>query len=238
MASCSLTIPGNTLEERALVVLPYIEDYRGDLPAGPELAIGEHESVGWTRFNGVTVKACGSMSQARGPWQVMESCAASYGLTPSTSCDLDKSTRGVLGVHRKNAATIYSLAPEARNDLALFAYLLYLSHLAGLGGATTIINRAITASGHPLTVENMRSVTASYLGSTGREPGVYDVAQRAVQWEAWVKQVQPVLNRPSAWAAPMLVTALGMVAVALGTAIYLERTGSRSPWVHWAAERA
>lgn len=219
-------------------MLRSIEDYRGDLPAGPELAIGEHESVGWTRFNGVTVKACGSMSQARGPWQVMESCASSYGLTASSSCDLDESTRGVLGVHRKSAATIYELVPEARTDLQLYAYLLYVSHNAGAGGMTTVINRTIAKSGHPVTIEALRPVAAAYVGSTAREPGYFDVSLRAVQWQVWVNQVQPILDRSSPWAAPMMVTALGMVAVTLGTVIYLNHTGSRSPWVHWVPSPA
>jgi hypothetical protein len=234
VSTCSLTIPGATLEEKALVVLPYIEDYRGDLPAGPELAIAEHESVNFTRFNGISVKACGSVSQARGLWQVMESCAPSYGLTPSSSCDLDESTRKVMAAHRKSAATIYELVPEAKNDLQLFAYLLYVSHNAGAGGMTTVINRAIAKSGHPVTIEALRPVAAAYVGSTAREPGYYSVSLRALQWEVWARQVQPILDRSSAWVAPLAVTSLALIGLALGTLAYLEHTGSRSKWVHWS----
>lgn len=222
-------MPGATVEERALNLLPYVLQYHGALSVGELLAIAEHESIGFTKFAGPTVKACGAMGNAIGVWQVMSSCFATYRLNMTSACDLDKSTKQVARVLTVSHADMLTRAPEAKDNPTLHAYLLYVSHHAGRGGMDSLIDRTVTKVGHPLTVEAVYDASAA-----DYKNGYLTVAQRASYWQQWAAPSAKVYAAPNPWAMPMLLTATALVATALATAVYLEHSGSRSRWVHWS----
>lgn len=233
-------IPGATVEDRALVLLPHILRYCGPMKVGALLAILEHESNMGQNVNGAgTVK----LGPALGPWQIMTAYVSDYSVTTTTAFDPEASTRGACKVLLRAHTALLELVPEAAKDLQLYAYLLYIAHNAGKGGMTTIINRALAQKpSGTLTVDDFRAVAMAYVGTTARESGYYAVAygdqarneRGSAAWQTWVTPAENVWDAPSPWATPLLLTATTLVAVALGTAIYLEATGSRSRWVHWS----
>lgn len=236
-------IPGTTVEQRALVLLPYILDYCGPMNVGALLAILEHESKMGKNVNGAGTAKLGA---ALGPWQIMTAYVSSYSVTTTSAFEPGASTKGVCGVLVKSHDIIMERVPEAANDLPLYAYLLYVAHNAGPGGMKTIINRTLAQVAHPITVDSVRPYAAAYVGSTAREPGYYAVAygssslneRGAAAWQQWAAPAVRITNAPSPWATPLLVTTGLLVLTALATAAYLEQSGSRSRWVHWAPSRA
>jgi len=226
-------MPGATVEERALNLLPYVLKYHGDLDVGELVAIAEHESINFTKFLGPSTTACGATGNATGVWQVMSSCFDTYRLNASSACDLDESTKQVVRVLTVAHEDMLTRAPEAKTDAQVHAYLLYVAHHAGRGGMDSLITKARAATSGTLTVNDLYSAS-----NDSYKNGYLTVSARAAYWRAWAGPAQKTYDAESPWAMPLLLTASALVAAALGTAIYLERSGSRSRWVHWAPGRA
>lgn len=250
-------VQGN-LEERASQFLVYIDRFRlqyqtarGAIRAGALLAVGQRETdLGANCYNTKTVVLSnGVPSNASGPWQIMApTYLSTYHVNAQTVWELEASTDGVVQVLQNAHDDLLDGVPEAESNLQIYAYLLYAAHHGGRGYMNSMITRARSkAAGQPITLATLQAVTSGdYVSAYLDVAQGSDSYRGAEAWEQWATSVRgpsaPLelaarAAQANPWGAPLLATVTGLALIAFASAVYLEKRGARSRYLHWAPAR-